>query len=55
MTDRTKLILAGVGAAAATGLWFGYTRAESFLPGMTPQYLHGLERDAKRASKGRGA
>jgi hypothetical protein len=44
--------LAAVGVAV--GFW-AYDRVESFLPGMTIRYLRGLERDAKRASKGRAA
>lgn len=37
MSTCTKFTLAGVGAAAATGLWLGYTRAAFFLPGWTLQ------------------
>lgn len=39
MKARTKLTLAGIGAAGVTGLWIGYTRAAFFLPGATPQKL----------------
>lgn len=37
MRTRTKLALAGIGAAGATGLWLGYTRAAVLLPGWTLQ------------------
>jgi hypothetical protein len=37
VTARMKVTLAGIGTAAATGIWLGYTRAAFFLPGWTPQ------------------
>lgn len=37
MTTRTKLTIAGIGTAALTGLWLGYTKAAFFLPGWTLQ------------------
>ena len=37
MKARTKLTLAGIGAAGAAGLWLGYTKAAFFLPKWTVQ------------------
>lgn len=46
MTTRTKVALAGISAAGAIGLWFGYTKAAFFLPGWTLQRARALPKEA---------
>lgn len=47
MSRRTKLALAGIGAAGGVGLWLGYRYAEFGVPGATIPAL----RDAGRAAR----